>query len=134
MVTLTAVELTLLTAAGAVLLAALAVGFAFMLKQRFNVQQAQYEQRFVDLEKRLKLATSGAAGMGQRILALENKLQQLQQRSDTTDASDGAIAYTQAMQLFEQGVDADTIATSCGLSNAEASLMAMIHQHKSRAA
>lgn len=118
----------------AVVAAVLAGMQVLALNRRTQVMRSQFEQRLLQLEKQVKLTTQGAAGLGQRILALESQLQQLQKQTDSVDASDGAVAYTQAMQLFEQGVDTDTIATSCGLSNAEASLMAMLYQQKNRAA
>lgn len=135
MIELNAVQIILFTVITcSVVIAALAMWLVIANGRRLQVVKDGFEQRLVQLEKQAKLAIHGAAGLGQRILALEEKLQQLQKQTEAVDASDGAVAYTQAMQLFEQGVDTDTVATSCGLSNAEANLMAMIHKQRNRAA
>lgn len=127
-------HLPTIIASGAVLLAVLAVVLAVGNRRQLTRIQADYARQSAAMEKQLKLVTHGAVGIGQRILALDNKLQQLQNRTEAADGTDSAIAYNQAMRLFEQGVDTDTVATSCGLSVAEASLMSIIHKHKKKAA
>jgi hypothetical protein len=74
----------------------------------------------------------GTQGMGRRILALEEKIQQLQQRQEDSMDSDVSV-YQQAKQLFAKGADASTVASNCGLSNSEAKLMALVqNQLKSK--
>lgn len=116
------------------LVAVVALGFALLAKRQVRQVRYEYEQRLAQLEKQAKLAAHGASGIGQRILAVEERLEILKERAEDVSDSEGALAYAQAMQLFEQGVDTNTIATSCGLSSAEANLMATIHRHKHRAA
>ena len=88
------------------------------------------------MEKDLQLATSGAVGMGQRILALEDKVRRLSKvQQELGDASDH-YAYSQAMNLFDQGADIETVVSSCGISSSEAQLMSLIRKqtaHKQRA-
>lgn len=121
-------------AGSAVLVTLLTTALAINNRRQIAQIRADYARQSAAMDKQLKLVTNGAVGIGQRILALDEKLQQLQNRADAADASDGAIAYNQAMRLFEQGVETDTVATSCGLSVAEASLMSIIHKHKNKAA
>jgi hypothetical protein len=123
---------TMLLTASIMAMAALV--FALLAKRQVRQVRSEYEQRLALLEKQAKLSARGANGIGQRVVAVEKKLEVLKEKAEDVSDSEGALAYTQAMQLFEQGVDTDTIATSCGLSSAEANLMATLHRHKHRAA
>ncbi len=126
--------LPLLAAVPGLLAMGVAVWALTRSKRQVQQHKADHDRRLGQLEKQLKVATGGALGMGQRILVLEEKLQQLQNQNEAIGTSDGALAYAQAMKLFEQGVDANTVAASCSLSSAEVSLMAMLHNHKRNAA
>ena len=65
--------------------------------------------------------------MGNRIVALERKLQRLQEKQETIGGVD-EFAYSQALQMFEQGADVATVASNCGFSASEAQLMALVQQ------
>lgn len=93
---------------------------AYLLQQTLNNQVEQFKHN-------LSTATAGAIGMGQRIITLEKKLQTLHDAQVAVPDADGAL-YTQAMQLFDCGADVNTVMASCGISNSEASLMALIRQ------
>ena len=86
-----------------------------------------YEARVTRCDKEIKTLTVGALGMGQRILALEGKLNLLE--NDSSAATESVdYAYSQAKQMFAQGADSDTVASNCGFSSSEAELMALIHR------
>lgn len=84
-------------------------------------------QKQQHLEQQIGIATSGAIGMGHRIVALERKLQALQDRQDNLTGTDN-FAYSQALQMFEQGADVATVASNCGFSSSEAQLMALVQK------
>jgi len=92
-------------------------------------QLAAARAQFGDLENKINVATSGAAGMGNRIVALERKLKALQEKQENQTVSGvDEFAYTQALQMFEQGADVATVASNCGFSASEAQLMALVQQ------
>lgn len=85
--------------------------------------------QITELEYKIGVATSGAAGMGNRIVALERKLHALQEKQDNHSGSGvDQFAYSQALQMFEQGADVATVASNCGFSASEAQLMALVQQ------
>ncbi len=120
---MTGLEWTILSSslAGAAFVLALYVGL-----RTLNVQ-SRYQRRLDDYEHALNTATSGAIGMGQRILLLEKQLRTLSAAQAATPESDSAL-YTQAMQLFDSGADENTVVANCGISSSEARLMALIRQ------
>lgn len=85
------------------------------------------------LRKQIGVATQGAIGMGQRLLALESKLRALQVKQDEVIGGDN-FAYSQAMQMFQQGADVSTVASNCGFSNSEAELMALVQKQLAKSA
>jgi hypothetical protein len=90
-------------------------------------QAASAREQILQLEQKIGVATSGAVGMGNRIVALERKLQALQEKQETIGGVD-EFAYSQALQMFEQGADVATVASNCGFSASEAQLMALVQQ------
>jgi hypothetical protein len=93
----------------------------------FARQTASARQQISQLEQKVGVATSGAIGMGNRIVALERKLRTLQEKQETIGGGD-EFAYSQALQMFEQGADVATVASNCGFSASEAQLMALVQQ------
>jgi uncharacterized protein YoxC len=85
------------------------------------------DQQIEKLQKQIAVTTKGSIGMGQRLLTLESKLRALQAKQDELGEGD-SFAYSQAMQMFKQGADIATVASSCGFSNSEAELMALVQK------
>lgn len=94
------------------------------LQQRLELRSGDLER----LDKNLQMLNSVSIGMGQRLLALEQKLLQIKQQAPQVDVQPHDVSYTQAMQMFDRGFDAATVATSCSISRSEAQLMALIRQ------
>lgn len=78
----------------------------------------------------LALATGGAVGMGQRLLAMEKRLKDAPASKPKIDYHNDEEfqPYAQAAQLFQLGLDAEEVARRCGLSRAEVSLMEMMQK------
>ncbi len=109
-------------------LSVIALVLAFISLSRIREQKAHTEKLFQKLAKEMALSSSGAVGMGQRLLAMEKNLQaapKAQQKIDYYNDEDFQ-PYSQAAQLFKMGLDAEEVARRCGLSRAEASLIQMM--------
>ncbi len=119
------------------LIASLLVGvvaliLAFKSLQVARAQQAHTEKLIQKLTRDLAMSTSGSVGMGQRLLAMEKRLQEEPQKSDKKIDyynDEDFQPYSQAAQLFKLGLDAEEVARRCGLSRAEASLIQMMQSN-----
>lgn len=111
-----------------------ALGVAIWVARTCARLNSHQQVRIKALEQQLAVVVKGAVGVGQRILAVEKKLQSLDaDRDDLQGASDG-YAYTQAMRMFDQGADVEAVVSCCGLSSSEASLMALVRAHQNPSA
>lgn len=114
----------LIAAAGAVAL----VRLHGRLQEKQRVWEDSIDQRFRALEKLVTTTTKGSVGVGQRLVVLEQKLQALAASHENQDQSGDRQAYTQAVQMLDQGADIETVVASCGLSRSEAQLMALVRK------
>jgi hypothetical protein len=109
-------------------LIALAVAFysLTLIRKQAEANEKLYQRMLRDIA----IANTGSVGMGQRLLAMEKRLQSEAQKpriaDDTPD--DEFQPYTQAAQLFKMGLGSEEVARRCGLSRAEASLMEMMQK------
>ena len=115
------------------LIASLLVGvvaliLAFKSLQVARAQQAHTEKLIQKLTRDLAMSNSGSVGMGQRLLAMEKRLQEPQTSDQKIDYynDEDFQPYSQAAQLFKLGLDAEEVARRCGLSRAEAALVQMM--------
>lgn len=109
-------------------LLALAIAL-FSLKQ--VRRQADVNAKLIQkLMREVAASSSGSVGMGQRLLAMEKRLQSETKKSEKIDYynDDEFQPYSQAAQMFKMGMDCDEVARRCGLSRAEASLLEMMQQ------
>ena len=112
-------------------LAVISLIFAFWSLARAERVQKELLAKMQLMEQSVNAAASSAIGMGGRIVNLEKKLHGLQQAQFAQPDAESAL-YTQAMQLFDSGADVNAVVASCGISNSEASLMALIRQKTQR--
>jgi uncharacterized membrane-anchored protein YhcB (DUF1043 family) len=116
------------------LIASLLVGVvallvAFKSLKVARAQQENTEKLIQKLTRDLAVSNSGSVGMGQRLLAMEKRLQEEPKKSDRKIDyynDEDFQPYSQAAQLFKMGLDAEEVARRCGLSRAEASLIQMM--------
>jgi uncharacterized membrane protein len=96
------------------------------LQERRSLQQ---EQHIKELTKRLDTYLTGSIRMGEELYELRrtvaplpDKLSQIEQRDPAS------LSFTQAARLVGMGASAEDLTQSCGLSKAEAELVAKLHQ------
>lgn len=93
-------------------------------------QAQENEKLYQRLVRDISAANSGSIGIGQRLLAMEKRLQNEEQKPQPVDfkSDDEFQAYADAAQLFKLGFSSEEVANRCGLSRAEASLMEMMQK------
>ena len=108
----------------------LALFIAIISLKTSRNQAANNEKLLQKLMRDLAASNSGSVGMGQRLLAMEKRLQNSPKPSEKIDVynDDEFQPYSQAAQLFQMGLDADEVARRCGLSRAEASLLEVMQK------
>ncbi len=88
--------------------------------------KAEHAERISKLETNVSILTSGALGMGQKMLSLEAKYLRLSEIQEEIKLSDTEFSYTQAQKLISQGVDDVAVAANSGLSSTEINLMRLL--------
>jgi hypothetical protein len=112
------------------LLSLLAIVIAFVSVSIVKKQSASHEKLIQKLMREVAASSSGSVGMGQRLLAMEKRLQTQDKKTEKIDYynDEDFQPYSQAAQLFKMGIDCDEVARRCGLSRAEASLLEMMQK------
>ncbi|MEN0038885.1 MAG: DUF2802 domain-containing protein [Cellvibrio sp.] len=109
----------------------LALVVASISLQRVRKQAGENEKLIQKLMRDVAASSSGSVGMGQRLLAMEKRLQaSATKQPEKIDYynDDEFQPYSQAAQMFKMGMDCDEVARRCGLSRAEASLLEMMQK------
>ncbi|MNO48996.1 hypothetical protein D3C76_393400 [compost metagenome] len=121
----------------------LAVVLAFLLRDQRHqsvllTQQAAHvaelDQRAKELAKRLEAFQQINVRMGEQLRELGNQVAPLPERLNRIEQRDPAsLSFSQAARLVGLGASAAELSQSCGLSRAEAELMARLHANKQQA-
>lgn len=112
-------------------ISAIALAIALFTFKRLRQQALDTEKLIQRLAREVAASSSGSVGMGQRLLAMEKRLQTSGDRKpEKIDYynDDEFQPYSQAAQMFKMGMDAEEVARRCGLSRAEASLLEMMQK------
>jgi hypothetical protein len=109
-------------------LSVVALVIAYVSLQLVRKQAGDNERLIQKLMRDVAASSSGSVGMGQRLLAMEKRLQADAKKPEKIDYynDDEFQPYSQAAQMFKMGMDCDEVARRCGLSRAEASLLEMM--------
>ncbi|MDP1931991.1 MAG: DUF2802 domain-containing protein [Gammaproteobacteria bacterium] len=104
--------------------------FAQMLHTLRRMQQVQtrMETDMLVLRNELTAVGRGTVGLGKRVQQMHQRLQTVQHRQEDMEHKDvGNIAISHANKLVQMGVATDELISACGLSQAEASLVSLMH-------
>ncbi|MFC3115404.1 DUF2802 domain-containing protein [Cellvibrio fontiphilus] len=124
---MTLLEIGLLISLG---IGLLALACALVSLRRVRLQASATEKLMQKLMREVAASSSGSVGMGQRLLAMEKRLQSESKKTEKIDYynDDEFQPYSQAAQMFKMGMDCEEVARRCGLSRAEASLLEMMQK------
>mgnify|MGYP002712154450 CR=1 FL=1 len=109
----------------------IALAIAIVSLKQVRRQADANEKLIQKLMREVAASSNGAVGMGQRLLAMEKRLQaSAEKQPEKIDYynDDEFQPYSQAAQMFKMGIDCDEVARRCGLSRAEASLLEMMQK------
>ncbi len=91
--------------------------------------RAARDPRLESLQRDLRALTAAAVGMGERVLEVERRQRRLAEKQENLDLFESANQpYEQAIHLARQGVDAEELVATCGLSRSEAELITIMHR------
>lgn len=125
---MTLVEIGLLLS---LLISLIAMAMAYISLKRVQHQAQATEKLLQKAMREIAASASGSVGMGQRLVAMEKRLQNQDKQTEKIDYYNDETfqPYSQAAQLFKMGIDCDEVARRCGLSRAEASLLEMMQKN-----
>lgn len=109
--------------------AVIACALAVYNRRQLNAIEHSLNRNIQILRRELDVVNSAAVGVGSRLIAAEKKLngsieKQQQIEANTTEC----YSYNKAASLALHGVEAPEIASSCGMSEAEAHLMVLLNK------
>ena len=91
------------------------------------LQDAQ--RRLKQMEQELGALCSAAAGAGDHLVKLEQKVKRIIERQNLLELrASGDRPYTQASQLVHSGADIEELVDTCGLTRGEAELLVMMQR------
>lgn len=111
-------------------------------RRLMDKQRQHFEDRLSQLQTQVNTVSKGAIGVGKRLIEAEQRLaaamqrqlslestleSSLESRQQQPSVSSELVPYTMAERMLEQGATADLLIRQCGLSQAEAELMALVH-------
>ncbi len=90
--------------------------------------QARIDADIQLLRKEVTAVGQGAVGLGKRLQVLQRRQQSTERRQEDLEFKDvGNIAITHANKLVQMGAATDELMSTCGLSQAEANLVSLMH-------
>ena len=96
--------------------------------RRMQETQLRIDADIQVLRKEVKSFGQGAVGLGKRLQVLQRRLQSSERRQEDMEFKDvGNIAITHANKLVQMGAATDELMSTCGLSQAEAKLVSLMH-------
>ena len=103
--------------------------YLYKIRSDFKTKLQNLEQEQLKFKKDLRMVGAGAVGVGQRVNKIEDYMQRLASRQDVAELKQGATAsYAHAAKIVKIGGSIEDIVEGCGLTHAEAALVAMLHK------
>lgn len=114
------------------LLALMACYAALKNSQQIKLLRESSVEQLKALQHELTVVNSGAIGVGQRLIATEKKLKNAIDKQQQIESHNvDLMPFSQAADMAEQGADATQLVERFGLSEAEASLVALLQARRS---
>ncbi|MEE8058889.1 MAG: DUF2802 domain-containing protein [Pseudomonadales bacterium] len=109
--------------------------YAVWLNKRLSLTEEKLSQQIKSLHHDLVVNNNAAIGVGQRLINTEKKLKgTIEKQQQLETCSIDFLPFNQAASMVENGADAKQLVDRCGLSEAEAGLMALLQREKNNVA
>lgn len=115
----------------------LGLGLSWILRglRRQNSELRLLQERLAERERELDALrndlgalTKASVGAGDHLMQVEHRVRRLSERQNQTEMrAVGDRPYQQAIQLVQNGADAEELIRQCGLTRGEADLVVMMH-------
>lgn len=114
---------------GGLLAAMLALGLAVRrLSARLQEQDSRHAERLQQLKAEVATYQHGSIRMGEEVVALRDQFKRMEDKQLRIEQHDPqSMPYNQAARLVGLGASVEDLTQSCGLSKAEAELVAKLH-------
>lgn len=113
-----------------IIVAALLVQYSALkrIAARLQQQDLQHSERLQQLRAEVLTYQQGSIRMGEELLALRDQLKRIEDKQMRIEQHDPqSLPYNQAARLVGLGASVEDLTQSCGLSKAEAELVAKLH-------
>lgn len=98
----------------------------------FQVQLQSQQRLLRELQQQIKIQSSALLIQGQRLLAVESALEQVDQRQQRFEEERNRLEnYDEAIALAASGIDSDSLRQRFNLSPSEAELITLLHGKRS---
>ncbi|MFQ5488205.1 MAG: DUF2802 domain-containing protein, partial [Gammaproteobacteria bacterium] len=99
-----------------------------LLNARLSGEGDKQSGALRSLSAEISALCSGASGMGDHLIRVEQQVRRLHERQDQLEMRDPVNReYHQAVKLIRSGVGLEELIASCGLVRAEAELLMRLH-------
>ncbi len=122
-------EYDFMAVAGFMVISMLVYSLVFISVRNTKHKNRQLEKTVHDLENTVRALTTGSVGLGERLVALEQRARSMGKRQDDIDLREASTPYDQAIQLANTGSDTDKLVSSCGVSRGEAQLIVDLQKY-----
>jgi len=115
-------------AAGLVCVAVALGVLAVFVARRWQRQRAADEAAAKALQSDLGALSAVIAGLGSRLVRIEQQLQGVSERQDQLELRPGGErSYSHAIRMVQKGADVNELVASCGINRGEAELLLRVH-------
>lgn len=96
--------------------------------RQLQALEERHTQRLQQLKSEVKTFQQGSIRMGEDLFALRDQVKRLEDKQQRIEQHDPqSLPYNQAARLVSLGASVEDLTQSCGLSKAEAELVAKLH-------
>ncbi|GGC97854.1 DUF2802 domain-containing protein [Halopseudomonas salina] len=98
------------------------------IARQLQTLEERQTQRLQQLKSEVKTFQQGSIRMGEDLVALRDQFKRLEDKQQRIEQHDPqSLPYNQAARLVSLGASVEDLTQSCGLSKAEAELVAKLH-------
>jgi len=108
-----------------------AIVFAYIKNTQLQLQLSEQQNSLYALQADVSAMCSGAVGLGEHMVHLEQRAHLLTRRQDQLEMKEPATQnYRQAGRMMNKGAELEEVIADCGIARGEAELVALAQRIK----